>query len=140
MLNKGKKTITVIVLAAVLLCMGVRADREYFNTIWKTLKFKTKWPNRYNSPSSYTSRTVCQREGTLVLNKKEIANIVIRDNGDTKVIGPAGSRGDEMIKEGAVVDMRYYTSVVILNGDDYTIYGEQRDVSRTDPWGLWVIQ
>ncbi len=135
-----KKIIILIVFIAVMLCVGAQADREYFNTMWKTLKFKTKLPNRYNSPSSYSSRTACNREGTLVLDKRDIPNIIIRDKGKTKVIGPAGTRGDDIIKEGAVVDMRYYTSVVILNGDDYTIYGEDRQISRTDPWGLWVVQ
>jgi hypothetical protein len=125
-----------------LVCCGasVWADREYFNARWKTLKYETKWPNRRNSPISYSSRCACSREGTLVLDKKEIVNILIKDGEETRVIGPTNTRGSTNLNNSVIVDMQFYTSVVILNRDDYTIYGEDRQVSRVDPWGLWVIE
>ena len=118
---------------------GEDAGRDYFNATWKTLKYTSRDPARPFPGTSYASRCICSTKGTLVLNQREINNIYIRDGEQTTVIGPAAVPGKKS-KMGALVDMRFYTSVVIINGDDYTIYGEPREIQRVSPWGLWVVK
>lgn len=117
----------------------VLADRDYFNARWKTLKYRGADTKRPYPGTSYASRCFCRTKGTLVLNKREINNIYIRDGEETTIIGPAGVHGKSSTM-GALVDMRFYTSVVVINGDDYTIYGEPREVERVAPWGQWVVR
>ena len=116
-----------------------RAEREYLNARWRTLPFHTAAPGRRSNPTSFSSRTYCRTPGTVVLDKREYNNIYIVDGGRTNIIGQAGLPGRQS-RKGIRVDMNYYESVVILNGNDYTIYGEERDISRVDPWGMWVVR
>ena len=113
------------------------AERSYYGMEWKTLTFKTAIENRRNSPTSMSARCACSTPGTLVLNKREISTVYIVDGDNLKTIGLPGQKPDNWSLR---VDMSLYTSVVLLNGDDYAIYGEARDVSRVDPWGLWVVR
>lgn len=138
-LVKSRIIIISICLSVCVAICGARADRDYFNASWKTLKYKSPDKSRPYPGTSYASRCICLTKGTLVLNKREINNIYIRDGEQTTIIGPAGV-SEKTSKMGALVDMRFYTSVVVLNGDDYTIYGEPREIQRIAPWGMWVVK
>ncbi len=139
----GRKFVSTVLFGLILYgCLAVchvLADRDYFNARWKTLKYRSADAKRPYPGTSYASRCFCRTKGTLVLNKREINNIYIRDGEETTIIGPAGVAGSTSTM-GALVDMRFYTSVVVINGDDYTIYGEPREVERVAPWGMWVVR
>lgn len=142
--GKMRRRCMITILAGLCWCAEpvvrcVLADRDYFNARWKTLKYQSADPKRPYPGTSYASRCYCRTKGTLVLNKREINNIYIRDGDNTTIIGPAGEKGSTSTM-GALVDMRFYTSVVVINGDDYTIYGEPREVDRVAPWGMWVVK
>lgn len=129
---------TVALLLAALTVLA-RAEREYLNARWRTMPFKTAAPGRRSNPTSFSSRAYCRTPGTLVLDKREYNNIYIVENGATNIIGLAALPGKQS-RDGIRVDMSRYTSVVILNGNDYTIYGDEREISRVDPWGMWVVR
>lgn len=110
---------------------------SYYNATWKTLPFYTAFTNRLNSPTSFTSRAICRRMGTIVLDKRDCRSIMIVNGDDVTIIGDTKTNN---IKQSVVVPMKNYTAVVVINGNDYTIIGEDRQISRIDPFGMWVIE
>jgi hypothetical protein len=129
-----------ILLAACLLAGGdVPVDgREYMGAEWETLRFRTRWANRRNSPVFVFPRCVIMAEGTLVLDMRTVRTIWVQDDQGTRMIGekPVRPRAPSQLW----VDMKIYDSVVILNGDDYTVVGMERSISRIDPYGAWLIR
>ncbi|NCC51314.1 MAG: hypothetical protein EOM20_08875 [Spartobacteria bacterium] len=112
-------------------------DRDYEGVTWKTLRFKTRIPNRRNSPTFAFPRCVIRTPGVIVLDRKRVSWIEVIEDAGRIVVGD---------KEKAVstarsitVDMNAYDTVVILNGNEYALVGQPRQLSRVDPFGTWVI-
>jgi len=134
--HSGKEIWLISIIFLCLSSLSVVA-REHEGLTWKTLRFKTRIPNRRNSPTFAFPKCVIQIPGVAVLDRSRVSWIEVVGGVQDLVVG--NKEKAISTARSITVDMNVYDSVVILNGNDYAIIGMPCEISRVDPYGVWVV-